>query len=455
MDFGRGERCYIRYESAGDQFVGRAVSGLPILKKEFGISMPYFDFTSCEDEDEKDAKEREVNKWILDRIPMEAKLNQNVLCMMKCLVASLAFHDEFLRENLHRNSEVRCNVFMTDSIPHANHVQTAYPWTRTSDSPDITGIPPHTTMLAEIAELRSLVLELKDELKSEVSSTIKTTITSELNAREVGGAGFVQSTLILQKIEELVEQNKERMQREQEKLCRNVDSATLFEDGVHLDVSDDWDIEPEDDIEIILDEDNENATNNDSRAGGSKRKAWNDKQVREETSKQLKRRRTLVGYHHGKFSTLPSTWTFPESLTVINLINMWHRGNTAENIPPYKLLTGADVKHIQGEGRGGKRGGEKTLSRMTQVMKKIEEIGKQKDVWEDKVGKWSAESVTELWNGIWESFQPYLASPSTRAEDIEKCRKGQINWRTCYNFLYKKGLLTRNKVRKGKTVRYV
>jgi hypothetical protein len=86
-------------------------------------------------------------------------------------------------------------------------------------------------------------------------------------------------------------------------------------------------------------------------------------------------------------------------------------------------------------------------------MKKIEEIGKQKDVWEDKVGKWSAESVTELWNGIWESFQPYLASPSTRAEDIKKCRKGQINWRTCYNFLYKKGLLAGNKVRKGKTVR--
>lgn len=42
---------YIRYESAEDQFVGRAVSGLPILKKEFGISMPYFDITSCEDED--------------------------------------------------------------------------------------------------------------------------------------------------------------------------------------------------------------------------------------------------------------------------------------------------------------------------------------------------------------------------------------------------------------------
>jgi hypothetical protein len=55
--------------------------------------------------------------------------------------------------------------------------------------------------------------------------------------------------------------------------------------------------------------------------------ARNAKLVREETSKQLKRRRILVGYHHKKFNALPSTWTFSESLIKETLQRIYHLTN--------------------------------------------------------------------------------------------------------------------------------
>ena len=42
---------YIKYESAGDQFTGKCVSGSSRTSTEFTISPEYFDFTSCDEAD--------------------------------------------------------------------------------------------------------------------------------------------------------------------------------------------------------------------------------------------------------------------------------------------------------------------------------------------------------------------------------------------------------------------
>ena len=51
---------YIKYKKSGDQFVGRAVSGLPILKKYLSISPPYFDISSCQNDCDKERKKFEL-----------------------------------------------------------------------------------------------------------------------------------------------------------------------------------------------------------------------------------------------------------------------------------------------------------------------------------------------------------------------------------------------------------
>ena len=41
--------CYIKYESAGDQFTGKCVSGRSSMSTEFAIRSAYFDLTSCDE----------------------------------------------------------------------------------------------------------------------------------------------------------------------------------------------------------------------------------------------------------------------------------------------------------------------------------------------------------------------------------------------------------------------
>ena len=52
-------------------------------------------------------------------------------------------------ENLYTYNELKCNVFMTNTVTSAELFQTAFLWNATEDTPSITGIPPHTMLLAE------------------------------------------------------------------------------------------------------------------------------------------------------------------------------------------------------------------------------------------------------------------------------------------------------------------
>ena len=54
-------------------------------------------------------------------------------------------------------SLVRCTVFIADSIPSLEYVCTACPWDATTDTVEIAGMPPHTTLLAEIDSLRIII----------------------------------------------------------------------------------------------------------------------------------------------------------------------------------------------------------------------------------------------------------------------------------------------------------
>ena len=65
--------------------------------------------------------------------------------------------------------------FMTDTIPSTELVQTAFPWDATEDTPSITGIPPHTTLLAEIENLRLFITDLKVMLKKDIKIILKKT----------------------------------------------------------------------------------------------------------------------------------------------------------------------------------------------------------------------------------------------------------------------------------------
>jgi hypothetical protein len=54
---------HMRYESAGDELVGRSVCGSAQLGKKFAKSFPYFDFSDSV-EAEKALRKQELDDWI-------------------------------------------------------------------------------------------------------------------------------------------------------------------------------------------------------------------------------------------------------------------------------------------------------------------------------------------------------------------------------------------------------
>ena len=78
--------------------------------------------------------------------------------------------------------------FWTKNIPSAPYVCTVCPWEATIDTMDITGIPPHTTLIAKIEILKCII----EDFKVSVTRDMKVVLKDNLNTREIGGLGFVQ-----------------------------------------------------------------------------------------------------------------------------------------------------------------------------------------------------------------------------------------------------------------------
>ena len=64
--------------------------------------------------------------------------------------ASFFYHEVFLKRILHQACAVRCTVFWTKHTPSETYVHMVCSWEATIDRIDITGIPPHTTLVYEI-----------------------------------------------------------------------------------------------------------------------------------------------------------------------------------------------------------------------------------------------------------------------------------------------------------------
>ena len=74
-------------------------------------------------------------------------------------------------------------------------------------------------------------------------------------------------------------------------------------------------------------------------------------------------------------------------------------------------------------------------------MKRVKDFGLEQNVWEP--GSWNGEGITKLWSTIWNRLDNYLLTKgnSNKIGCMDKSRKGQISWRTCYNNMQKRNYL--------------
>jgi hypothetical protein len=164
---GKIRDIYMRYVTAGDEFVGRCLSMLPVLRVEFGASPPYFTPEWCD----FGKGLRESQFGMLSQLPNLSRVT------LMCL-ASSCHHRAFVR-TLAVNHVCRVASVFDRSAAHwqtveANAVvEVTYPW---SDMVNVyTGIPPHAVLLQELMSIkmdqRSMMESFIDKVKKGIEES--------------------------------------------------------------------------------------------------------------------------------------------------------------------------------------------------------------------------------------------------------------------------------------------
>jgi len=128
---------YIRYEAAGDQYVGRTAAGLPINDASFAILPPHFI--------ERDAIVQDALKLLFPGAPA------NISPVSEFALASVVFHREFLRATLPKHHRLFSSILFRDEQllgSLASRVLSGLP--TPSGVLRATGIPPHVNIIEKM-----------------------------------------------------------------------------------------------------------------------------------------------------------------------------------------------------------------------------------------------------------------------------------------------------------------
>lgn len=163
---------YIFAGAGGDQIVGRAVCGLPINGKEFGTLPPHFIAADV-------AALNEIGwQHILEGYAHYPASFQRVVPF---LLASLLYHEEYLREQLSTSHPLWNQKVFTALIPGTSHtVADAFRGkvatglgTCKSTNMRATGVPPHLDIVLEVDGLRQAVVDLSEAGRRDREEIIK------------------------------------------------------------------------------------------------------------------------------------------------------------------------------------------------------------------------------------------------------------------------------------------
>ena len=413
---------YIKYEAAGDQYVGRCVSGHSRLGKGFAESLPYFDF-SLFDPIVKEQMTKEVDDWIKARMPGGAALNESVFALFKACLSSLVFHRDWLNCSIHSENALRTSPFWSETIPHSEHVTTRYPWNKMNDTPEFTGLPVDVMYMAKVEKMQIELEAFKVALlqdNSRVVEEITNNVEMSLDRRSIGGERYGISVELNHKLDALLEK-------------LSVPVTQTGTEPMDVDGMDDaffcGGLEEDDDIIITVDEEK------------AMQEMVRDATIKAKTQQQLQNRRShglLVGFHHGVLNPLPSMWRYPKRMNLIQMITLYQMGSPSESVPPLKYISTKQVSHFDIDGA--------SISRMRRVMKIVRHFDEFRNVWEPRnvPNYWNGETVTQLWNGIIEDIMPYLLTETKMGNDkpisYHKSKSASLAWRTCHDKLRSKGV---------------
>ena len=167
---------YLRYQAAGDQHVGRTVSGLPGDQPEFAILPPMF----TEDNEYID----EVIQICFRGMPKE------LFGIARFALASIVKHYEFLKSTLSKGHRLFTSPLFVDPqiIPHLLTMVECR-LNRPTDRIKATGVPPHVSLMLMISSETNIMYEIIPKIEK-IAPDAVAGIVQELEERAIG-AGTV------------------------------------------------------------------------------------------------------------------------------------------------------------------------------------------------------------------------------------------------------------------------
>ena len=149
---------YVRYEAAGDRYVGRTAVGLSIGSTDFAVLPPHFEGTLNE-------YQREAIDALL---PM---LNEQHGQLKEMLVASLLFHKDFLLAKLPRTHPIFVNSLFSPDFLNLFSNLSIVSGTFESRRMRATGVPPHIFLIAKLESMMERLEGLKQYVGTESEAT--------------------------------------------------------------------------------------------------------------------------------------------------------------------------------------------------------------------------------------------------------------------------------------------
>lgn len=186
---------YVKHQKAGDMYVGRTATDLPINDAQFAILPPHF--TQPES-----SQVRSAPILYFPRLPTQLS------GVAEHALASVVFHHDFLLRVLPANHPLLGTVlFTTAGLLHELSSRVCCEIPSTTSRMTATGLPPHIAILQNFATLRDEVQELRQAQTSSCETIIKGVLRA-LDTHELSS-----STVTASQLRQEIDENNERLVR--------------------------------------------------------------------------------------------------------------------------------------------------------------------------------------------------------------------------------------------------
>ena len=201
---------YLRYDNAGDEVVGRTLTGISPSTSEFAISPVYFN-------------ENTDTKYIDNMCNyVFPQANTKLLGLIKTLLATFIFHEKWTTSSTPAESPLMHSLYFAFVDPteeRESYVEWSLPWHKKKCCPILTGIPMHCVLLNKM----DLMLKMQQTLPGLCVDKL----IEELDIRGISGGGSSVPSALIKKVETLSDQlesvltNERNRQKENENVVRD------------------------------------------------------------------------------------------------------------------------------------------------------------------------------------------------------------------------------------------